>query len=392
MISNTRKLTYIVLINAIVLMLSMSSDIYLPSLPAMEGHLGATKTLLQLSVTAFTLSMGLSQFFAGPVSDAYGRKKPLLCATVLQIIALLGIILIPNINSILAFRALQGLGAALMAVPARAIINDILESDALKKQVNYLTITFAIGPIIAPFIGAYLQHYFVWQASFVFLLLFSVLILFMILFGYRETHHDRSAFETKVILRNYKHIFSDKSFRAWTVFSGLLFGYSVLFTVTGTFIVQKVMGYTVLDYGRVALLMGGAWFLGNIANRIFFHADKHLKSKICLTGTLIAAIVLLILALLGSLSLWALVIPAFFVIFFSGMQFPIYIGECLARFPKNTASANACLFSVTWCFFAAFSAIASGLEIHSLLPLAISYCIIATVSAVFYGLYVRRLT
>ena len=155
--------TYLaVLINIIIPLAGMSTDIYLPSLPAMCSHFHVAKALVQLTVTTYVLGVGIAQLIAGPISDANGRKKLLVFALLIQLIAILLIVLTPSIHWMIVFRFLQGIGAGLMVVPARAIINDIFSGTELKKQFNTLTISFAMAPIIAPFIGGYVQHYFGW--------------------------------------------------------------------------------------------------------------------------------------------------------------------------------------------------------------------------------------
>ena len=164
-----QKLYFAILVNIIVPLAGISTDIYLPSLPAISTHFNVTKTFVQLTVASYVIAVGLAQLLAGPISDAYGRKNLLLIAIFTQLLAVLAIIFSPSIDWMILFRFVQGLGAAFMLVPARAILNDVFHGSELKKQFNYCTISFALGPTIAPFLGGYLQHYFGCQANFIFI-------------------------------------------------------------------------------------------------------------------------------------------------------------------------------------------------------------------------------
>ncbi len=138
----------------------MSTDIYLPSLPAIAQDFQTGKSLSQATMTSFVLALTLSQLIAGPVSDAMGRKIFILTSLFVQFLAIVAIIYSATIQWMIGLRFLQKLGTALMMVPVRTINIDVLSDHTLKKQLNYNTISFAIGPIIASFIGSYLQHYF----------------------------------------------------------------------------------------------------------------------------------------------------------------------------------------------------------------------------------------
>lgn len=388
--TSRQKLIFAILVNIIIPLAGMSTDIYLPSLPAISAHFNVTKALVQLTVTSYVIAMGLSQLVAGPLSDAYGRKKLLLLAVLTQLIAVLAILFSPSIYWMIFFRFIQGLGAAFMIVPARAVINDVFEGHELKKQFNYLTICFALGPIVAPFLGGYFQHYFGWEANFIFLLIYIVLLVFLILFFYRETLLNTRLFSIHHLWKNYHTILSHRYFLVCTLFIGMIWGYSALFNVTGPFFIQTTLHHSAITYGHVALSMGFAWFLGNIMNRILFRYDIKIKTKTTLWLTLVTTLTMLILSLFSVFNLFTLTIPVFIIIMLSGVIFPIYIGECMVIFTGLAASANACLFGLIWMIFGGFTIIATFLKVHSLFPLSITYISVSIISLLLYYLLVER--
>lgn len=394
---NTKKYTsrqksyFALLVNIVVPLAAMSTDIYLPSLPALNLHFHSQIALVQLTVTSYIIAMGLSQFIAGPVSDACGRKGLLLIAIVTQFLAVLAIIFSPSIYWMIVFRFVQGLGAAFMIVPGRAIINDVFEGHELKKQFNYTTISFAVSPIVAPFIGGYLQHYLGWQANFFFILIYTALLGLLLLLSYKETIMRTRSFSMHYLWENYRIILSNRYFVVSAIFAGMIWGYAALFSITGPFLIQTELHHSAIAYGRVALLMGLAWFLGNAANRLLFNTDKKVKSQVSLWLTLVTAIVMIVLSHLGFFSIPALAIPASVIIFFSGIMFPIYIGECMVIFSNLAASANACLFGIIWIMFGGYTVLATQLKVHSMFPLAVSFGIVGILCLLLYYGVIKKI-
>lgn len=362
----------------------MSTDIYLPSLPTMASHFAVNKAFAQYSVTVYALAMGIAQLLAGPVSDAYGRKKQLLIALLLQIASILLILHSPNIYWVIVARFFQGLGAAFMIVPGRAILNDVFTGAQLKKHFQYLTISFAMGPIIAPFIGGYLQEYIGWQANFYFILIYAIVLTCLIAFTFKETSQRIYPFSIDKSWKNYQIILSNKHFIVGSVLLGILIGYSGLFNVAGTFIIQKSLHQSAIVYGRIALLMGLGWFLGNIINRFTFNVDKELKTKVALSISFLTGVVIFILGLKGYFSLLTVIVPTFIMIMMSGGIFSTYVAECLTMFPELAASANGGLFAIVWTVFSVSTFIATLLKINSLYPLGLTYLLISAACILIY--------
>ncbi len=389
-VNTDRKRYFAILVNIIIPLGSASSDIYLPSLPAIADHFGVLNALVQLTVMAYAFAMGLAQIIAGPISDALGRKKLLMTAIMIQLIAVIAIIFSPSIYWIIGFRFIQGLGAALMMVPARAIINDIFEGHELKKQFNYTTMAFAIAPIVAPFFGGYLQEYFGWRASFIFILIYIVLVGLLVWLTYKETLAKRKPFSVHHFWKNYQIILSNRYFLIMVFFVSLAWGYGALFNVVGPFLIQVTLHHSAVTYGHTALFMGLAWFLGNLMNRVLFRYEIKLKTQVAIWFNVVITLVMLILVTSGFFNIPTFIIPAFILILLSGFMFPMYVGECLVIFKDLAASANACLFSFVWIFFSIYVSIAAMLKAHSLMPISIAYVSIGFVTLIFYYGFVAR--
>jgi DHA1 family bicyclomycin/chloramphenicol resistance-like MFS transporter len=365
------KFLYARLVNFLVPLAGVSTDIYLPSLPAMGMHFAVSKGVVQLTVVIFTLGVGIGQLIAGPVSDALGRKKLLVVALFMQLLAVIAILYAPFIQWVIASRFLQGFSAAFVSVPARAILGDVFEGDEFKKQFNYASISFALGPILAPFVGGYMQHYFGWQANFMVVLLYILLALVFVIGFYRETGQHMHAFSVPLLWRNYMAIVHNQKFVLSFVLAGLLIAPTMVFNVAAPYIIQVSMQQTAVVFGQMALLVGLAWFLGNVTNRALFHVCAALKFYVGLSIALMVSLGLLGTSLAGFFSLWLLMVPIFTVIYVCGGLFSLTVAEGLAMVQRSLmGSANAIFFSAVWCFVTLFAWIATLVKSHSLVPIS----------------------
>lgn len=388
MLSQRKKLYYTILANAMIPLGGLSTDIYLPALPDIAHHFSVQRSLVQLTVTSFIIAMGILQLVVGPISDATGRKNPIIFAMITQFVAVIGILLSPTIYVMMAFRFIQGFGVAFMMVPARAIINDMYSGIELKKQMYYITISFAIGPILGPFIGGYLTHYIGWQANFLFTQIFIIAILLLVFFTYDETIAQTKKFSLNHLWHNYYTILQNKYFITCSIIAGVLWGYTMIFNVAGPFIVQTVMQESAIVFGKIALLMGVAWFSGNLLNRFALMFTVQFKSQLVLWLTSVTTLIMLLLSAVGYFDLPTLAIPVILITFFSSIAFSITVSEGLTLFPKLAASANAFLFSLAWIMSSFFTLFATQLKVHTLVPMALTFSVIAIANlAIYYGFH-----
>lgn len=369
----------------------ISTDIYLPSLPAITHHFSVDKALAQYTVAVFIIAMGISQFFAGPISDSKGRKPIILLALMTQLLATIGILFSYSIHAMIVFRFIQGLGSAFMIVPARAIINDTFEGDALKKQLYYMTMSFALGPMLGPFIGGYLQHYFGWQANFLFILGFIVIMILLVSFTITETIREKSTFSFHHFWKNPAIIMQNRFFTSCTLISGTVYAYTMIFNIAGPFVIQTVLGQSAIVYGHVALLNGIAWFSGNVLNRLTINMSTDFKAKVMLWLSVAISATFLVMSCLGYFSLPVFAIPVILLLFCSSMVFSIHVTQALHLFPKMAASANAFLFSSCWIISGLFSLLATQLKVHSLVPIAVTYFAVGVLNMFIYYRFIRAL-
>lgn len=351
----------------------VSIDVMVPSLPAMTENFRAETSLVQLSVTVFLIGLGLFQLVAGAVSDSLGRKTPLTAAVILYVITNLLAAFSSNIYQLLLLRFLQGVAVAFSAVSMRAMIPDLFAGYAFKKMANYMVMVWSIGPIIAPAIGGYLQVYFNWPGTFYFLALYGSLLLILVSCFVPETLTKKTTFKLNSILINTQLLLANKEYRLCMLYTGLLYASLALFAVVCPFLIQDVLGYSPIAFGRIALLMGLAFFLGNFSNRLTLTMSSTLKITACFWLMLMVAISLLFLSLFIKLTIYSIVVPIFLLIYLSALVFPNYYAKSMALFPQLSGSANALMASSMALITGLLTAFAAARPANTLLPLALIY-------------------
>ncbi len=152
----------------------MAIDLYLPAFPDVAVDLGVPVTTVPLTLTTSMIGMGVGQILYGPLSDRFGRKKPLLAGLVLFSVASLACALAPTFEVLLGFRFLQSLGGAAGVVIARAIVRDLYQGKELAKALSIVVMVFGLAPVLAPTLGAALLGLGGWRTLFYFLAVFGI--------------------------------------------------------------------------------------------------------------------------------------------------------------------------------------------------------------------------
>jgi DHA1 family bicyclomycin/chloramphenicol resistance-like MFS transporter len=176
-------------------------DMYLPALPAIAADLHATTAATQMTLIAFFVSLGLCQIVYGPLSDVYGRNVPLYGGLTLFILGAIGCALSPTIGWLIAFRFLQGIGAAMGVIP-RAIIRDLHTGAEATRLMSLVMLVFSVSPILAPLTGSALIVPFGWRAVFVAVGIAAVIALLLVAFLLPETRpaHERISGSVRSVL------------------------------------------------------------------------------------------------------------------------------------------------------------------------------------------------
>lgn len=343
-----------VLAFAMIPMSGLATDIYLPSMPSMAAEFNLPERSIQLTLSIFLISYGLTQFFAGSVVDSFGRYRISLISMVLFIISFLITVSTNNIMVIYAMRVMQGALSGLAVVSKRAFFVDVYEGEERKHYLSIMTIVWSVGPIIAPFIGGYLQKHFGWQSNFYVLAGYSLLLLILELLFSGETLKKRNPFHINFLLKEYDMMFRTKDFFYGMVMCGLSYAMVIFFNLCGAFIIEHKMGYSEVIAGYSSLILGFAWMVGGFIGKALM--NKAFLPKIRYANFIQLALIILMFAASYFISnLYTLVAFAFGIHVTAGFIFNNYFAYCLGRFPNSAGLAGGLTGGVAFIITSAIS-------------------------------------
>ncbi|SHE53818.1 drug resistance transporter, Bcr/CflA subfamily [Kaistia soli DSM 19436] len=145
---------------------SISTDLFLPALPAMSEALKASEGSLQFTISGYLLGFGFGQLFWGPISDRFGRRAPVAIGVAIFVIGSAGCALSTDVWQIVGWRVVQALGASAGVALARAMVRDLYDRNHAAKVLSGLMTVMAVAPLLGPSVGAQILAAFSWQAIF----------------------------------------------------------------------------------------------------------------------------------------------------------------------------------------------------------------------------------
>lgn len=237
----------------------LATDMYLPALESITRDFHTTPFLTQLSIAFFFFAFASGQLFYGPLSDAFGRKKPLYIGLGLFIFATFGCVLTTEIESFIVLRFFQALGGCAAIVIARAMVTDLFDIREASGIYAMIMMVSSIAPMLAPSLGEILLHTFNWQAIFYALLFLGVLLLVLIIFLLPETHKTTKKpltdndLSVKSVLVGYMRLFKDIPYLILLLTGSLIMGGLFAYIGSSSFL---FMGFYHLSTQHYAWLFG----------------------------------------------------------------------------------------------------------------------------------------
>ena len=330
-------------------MLSMfgpiSLDLYLPALPALATDLAASTSAAQLSITACLLGLATGQLVAGPLSDQFGRRRPLVVGLVIYLLASAACALAPTIEVLVVLRLVQGLAGAAGIVVARAVARDLYSGRRLVIIFSRLILVNGLAPVLAPVIGGQLVRVTSWRGIFLVLAAFGVVLLAAGVFGVPESlpRERRRAGGVRDTLRSFRTLLGDRLFVAVVLAAGLAGASMFAYIAGATFVLQRLFGLSAQQFsfafGSNAL---GIMILGQVGARLAHRWSPHRVMALGLVMNLVGATGLVVTVLVG-LGLPFLLGSLFVMVSALGLVFPTSTALALADYPDRAGAASSLL-------------------------------------------------
>ncbi|MGV1045607.1 MULTISPECIES: multidrug effflux MFS transporter [unclassified Limnohabitans] len=340
---------FVVVLLALLLGLqAVTTDLYLPTLPAIRDSLGTSMGEIQLTLTALLLAFGISQLVWGPMSDRFGRRPVLLWGMSAYVLASLACVAAPGIDWLIAARAVQGIamGAAVMA--ARAIVRDLYPPhEGAQVMSQALTGLGVIACTCAP-VGGLLSDWVGWRYALFSVTLFGLLTLGLLLWGYRETLPQRrmDALQWRSLWQSNVEIFRHPVFLTWCALSSASYLGLFTFLATSSFVFTQQLGYSKTTYGLLMLTMSLSYIVGTFWGRWMLRRTSiHRTVGLAAVLSVLGGALLTLLAHLGVGQAWyggwAVMLPVYCYMFAHGVHQPCGQSAAVAPFPFKAGTASA---------------------------------------------------
>ncbi|WP_425412976.1 multidrug effflux MFS transporter [Micromonospora nigra] len=263
LMTGRQRLRLVLVLGSLIAVGPLTIDMYLPALPAIVDGFGTTSAAVQLTLTGTLVGMAVGQLLIGPLSDAVGRRRPLIAGTALHVLASVGCAVAPNVATLGVLRVVQGLGAAAAAVIAMAVIRDLFSGAAFARLLSRLLLVMGVAPILAPTLGSAVLRWTQWRGVFVALAVLGVLLVLVAGFGLRETlppeRRRRGGLRPTVGL--YGLLLRDRTFVGLVLVAGLAMAALFAYVAGSSFVLQEQYGLDEQEFG----LAFGAGAFGLIA-------------------------------------------------------------------------------------------------------------------------------
>jgi DHA1 family bicyclomycin/chloramphenicol resistance-like MFS transporter len=331
-------LTRIVLLGALSAFGPLSMDMYLPGLPALARDFGTRESLIQLTLTSCLVGLAAGQLLAGPLSDALGRKRPLITGVAGYAVASVGCALAPSVPLLIGVRLIQGLGGGASIVIARAVVRDLYSGTEAARFFALLMLVTGAAPMLAPIVGGQVLRFTSWRGVFVILAAIGVVLTAGTLAGLRETlpAERRRAAPVTTALRT---LLADRAFVGYALALSLAFAAMFTYVSSSPFVLQSRYGLSAQQFSAVfAVNALGLVLAGQLSARLVGCAGPERLLRAGIAANAAGGIALLALNHLGL----AAVLPTLFVVVASiGFVLPNATALALSGHRDTAGTASA---------------------------------------------------
>lgn len=355
----------------------LSMDMYLPALPEVTGALHAPAATIQLTLTACLAGMALGQLVVGPMSDKWGRRRPLLIGMIVYVVATAFCALAPTAGLLIGFRLLQGLAGAAGIVIARAVVRDLYDGVEMARFFSTLMLISGVAPIIAPLIGGQIMRLTDWRGVFHVLTLIGVLLTVVVWRFLGETLPPERRHEGGVgeALRTMRGLLADRVFTGYMLTGGLAFAALFAYISASPFVVQEIYGASPQTF---SLLFGinsiGLVAVGQINGKLLIgrvSLDKALGWGLGIILLAALALLLMTSGVFGEVGLVPVAAGLFVLMSAMGLAMPNTNAQALMRTPHAAGSASALLGTTSFLVGAIASPLVGIAGEHTAVPMAV---------------------
>jgi DHA1 family bicyclomycin/chloramphenicol resistance-like MFS transporter len=355
----------------------LSMDMYLPALPEVTDSLHSPAATVQLTLTACLAGMALGQLVVGPMSDKWGRRRPLLTGMIVYVLATALCVLAPTAELLIAARLLQGLAGAAGIVIARAVVRDLYDGVEMARFFSTLMLISGVAPIIAPLIGGQVLRLTDWRGIFVVLTAVGLVLTLVVLKWLHETLPlaKRHSGGVGQALRTMCGLLTDRVFTGYMLAGGFAFAALFAYVSASPFVIQEIYGASPQTF---SLLFGlnsiGLITTGQINGRLLVGRvglEKVIGIGLGLITLAATALLLMSTGALGDVGLVPVSAGLFVLMSSMGILLPNTNSQALMRTPHAAGSASALLGTASFLIGAVASPLVGIAGEDTAVPMAV---------------------
>ncbi len=368
-----RYLKLVLVLGALSAIGPLTIDTYLPALPALSAELGASDVQAQTTITGLLVGLGLGQLVIGPLSDAFGRRRPLLLGLTGHALMSLLCALAPSITLLAVTRTLQGISGAAVAVVAMAMIRDLFTGRDAAKLLSRMILVLGVAPILAPSFGSALLEFTSWRGIFVVLAAMAVGLLVLAFVALPETLPParRMPASVRSSLTAYAGLFRDRTFLVLVAISALLFATLFAYISGSPFILQGLYELSPQQFGLAFSANAVGLILATQLNPLLLRRYRPMTIlSVAVAVAFAGSLALLATALTGFGGLLGFMAPLWILISAIGFSFPNAPAVALSRHGRTAGTAAALLGSAQFVVGGLIAPLVGVLDDGTAVPLA----------------------
>lgn len=348
----------------------LSIDMYLPALPEIARQFSVELSSVQLSLASFLIGLACGQIFYGPITDRFGRKKPLYFGLILYGVSSIFCASSGSVDGLILFRFMQALGSCAGMVISRAIVRDMYRPHEAARVFSLLMLIMGLAPILAPIIGGVITENFGWRSIFWVLATISLLTLVAVHFFLEETHASENVSGKTNVFKNYLEVLNDKNFIGHTLSMSLIYGGMFAYITGSAFVFITHYGLTPSQYSWVfGINAFGLIAFSQINGRLLRKNNPEAILKKVYPFAALAGIFLFVIGLFDG-PLWGMCVGLFLFILNMGMIAPNAAASALAHQKKFAGSASALMGTLQFVIAAIISSLVSHFHDGTIRPMS----------------------
>jgi MFS transporter, DHA1 family, multidrug resistance protein len=369
----------------------LAIHLFFPAIPAVKAAFGLSDAMAQFTFSVAVFGMAFATLVYGSLADRYGRRPVLLSGLGFFLAGTVMSAAATTVPLLVAGRLVQAVGAGCGVTLVRTIARDAYGSERLVQAIAYLTMFYALGPMVSPVVGGVLVDLLGWRSVFGFALLAGAVITASAYWLIHETRPPAEARSGDNVVQSYTRLLAQPRFAALVLQTGFSTGTFMILGSAASTLMKELLGRPATEFGIYFVLLPAGFISGTLissrlGNRASTEGMVLAGSFLCLAAVGVQAV----LMLSGHVTPLAFFLPGFFVTMAQGIALPYAQAGAMATIPRLAATAAGIgVFVQQFCggaFAQLYGVVADGTPAPMVAATLLSALLGVIAGAIAYGL------